>query len=330
MRIRREIFLVFVLASVLVFAGFSASEKAYAGGEPPVIAQIGLGDFYCWFTSNPESEIHLFEIEDQFGTVMNSNWEQLEYCTAANKRFDGEDFVSPFDSGFPSFTTQSPLNQHYQGWVYPDEFEGPALEQTVLLSVPQLDHNFEAEILFYDSVLFPAIKFNPSEQVSANENHHWNCYGISAPSLGERVDIFTQHGSSTENLLSPFLMCAPMIKDDTFFPDNTLAPGGLDGPHMVCYDLSPIDRTNIINREVLPGSLIDQLGLNDFIIADPEDSVEKFCVPAIKTSLTVGGFNVPIDQTALILAGVSSVSMWMIPVVIAGVGIGIFVIKRRK
>jgi hypothetical protein len=44
----------------------------------------------------------------------------------------------------------------------------------------------------------------------------------------------------------------------------------------------------------------------------------------------VGGIFVPIDQSALLLAGVQSISMWMIPVVIAGIGIGVFVIKRRN
>jgi len=44
----------------------------------------------------------------------------------------------------------------------------------------------------------------------------------------------------------------------------------------------------------------------------------------------VGGTFIPIDQSALLLAGVQSISMWMIPVVIAGIGIGVFVIKRRN
>ena len=44
----------------------------------------------------------------------------------------------------------------------------------------------------------------------------------------------------------------------------------------------------------------------------------------------IGGTFVPIDQSALLLAGVQSVSMWMIPVVLAGAGIGIFVIKKRN
>jgi len=50
----------------------------------------------------------------------------------------------------------------------------------------------------------------------------------------------------------------------------------------------------------------------------------------IAKDVPVGGTLVPIDTTTLLLAGVQSISMWMIPVVVAGVGIGIFVIKRRK
>jgi len=46
--------------------------------------------------------------------------------------------------------------------------------------------------------------------------------------------------------------------------------------------------------------------------------------------VAVGGSDISINTSALLLAGVQSISMWMIPVVVAGVGIGIFVIKRRK
>jgi len=44
----------------------------------------------------------------------------------------------------------------------------------------------------------------------------------------------------------------------------------------------------------------------------------------------IGGELIPIDTTALLLASVQSISMWMIPVVVAGIAIGVFVIKRRK
>jgi len=51
---------------------------------------------------------------------------------------------------------------------------------------------------------------------------------------------------------------------------------------------------------------------------------------SLTLSVPISGTSIPIDTSALLLAGVSSVSMWMIPVVIAGVGIGVFVIKRRS
>ena len=53
-------------------------------------------------------------------------------------------------------------------------------------------------------------------------------------------------------------------------------------------------------------------------------------VTKIGDDIVIGGINIPIDQSALLLAGAQSISMWMIPVVVAGIGIGIFVIKRRK
>jgi len=46
--------------------------------------------------------------------------------------------------------------------------------------------------------------------------------------------------------------------------------------------------------------------------------------------VVVGGTIIPIDQSALLLAGAQSISMWMIPVILAGAGIGVFVIKRRN
>jgi len=51
---------------------------------------------------------------------------------------------------------------------------------------------------------------------------------------------------------------------------------------------------------------------------------------SLQTPSPIGGTYIPIDTSALLLAGVSSISMWMIPVVVVGIGIGIFVIKRRN
>jgi len=43
----------------------------------------------------------------------------------------------------------------------------------------------------------------------------------------------------------------------------------------------------------------------------------------------VGGEFLPIETTSLILAGAQSFS-WMIPVVLSGIGIGLFVVSRKS
>ncbi len=50
--------------------------------------------------------------------------------------------------------------------------------------------------------------------------------------------------------------------------------------------------------------------------------------PTIHQNGPVGGIGLPIDTTALLLASAQSISLWMIPV-LAGIGIGIFVIRKR-
>ena len=48
-------------------------------------------------------------------------------------------------------------------------------------------------------------------------------------------------------------------------------------------------------------------------------------------SLAVGGMGIPIDSTALLLAGVQGSALWMVPaIVVAGAGIGIFSFRKSK
>ena len=45
----------------------------------------------------------------------------------------------------------------------------------------------------------------------------------------------------------------------------------------------------------------------------------------------VGGMGIPIDTTALLLAGVQGSALWMVPaIVIAGAGIGFFTFRKSK
>ena len=113
-----------------------------------------------------------------------------------------------------------------------------------------------------------------------------------------------------------------------FFNNNDLNDGG------PIFDFEYDGFTDRFVAESL--NLSPGLHTMAFKIADTSDSIldsgvfirgESF---ADNPPIPIGGTFIPIDTSALLLAGVSSISMWMIPVVIAGVGIGVFVIKRRK
>jgi len=87
--------------------------------------------------------------------------------------------------------------------------------------------------------------------------------------------------------------------------------------------ISGSDIVDLLIRQVTPGGkqgiIIDGYNIDDLQFPGPPCDIQ-----------VIGGTLIPIDTTALLLAGVQSISMWMIPVVAAGIGIGVFVIKRRK
>jgi len=95
-----------------------------------------------------------------------------------------------------------------------------------------------------------------------------------------------------------------------FGPDGLLYAGGTGPDAGSVFIISSISGTS-----TLFGSTGSTLGITGLTLIE---------------SVAIGGTSLPIDTTALLLAGVQSISMWMIPVVIAGVGIGIFVIKRKN
>ena len=48
------------------------------------------------------------------------------------------------------------------------------------------------------------------------------------------------------------------------------------------------------------------------------------------SSLTVAGEIIPINNSALFLAGLSSMTVWMIPAVVGLAGAGVYLVKFRK
>jgi len=61
----------------------------------------------------------------------------------------------------------------------------------------------------------------------------------------------------------------------------------------------------------------------------PGDGCDAQCQIEPVQRLPVGGELIPIEQTSLILAGAQTFS-WMIPVILSGIGIGLFVVSRKS
>jgi len=91
-----------------------------------------------------------------------------------------------------------------------------------------------------------------------------------------------------------------------------------------------LDET-IINTDGAPGQThCDVTFITQFVNEDPEDiQVQKIWIETTPEPTVVGGELLPIDSTALILAGAQSFS-WMIPVILSGIGIGLFVVSRKS
>jgi len=97
---------------------------------------------------------------------------------------------------------------------------------------------------------------------------------------------------------------------------GTFELGILFGPNNLFLNQSPFQNGGFLINVIESG--IDQ----NFGDTVPITMIPSICTP-------VGGNLVPIDSTALLLAGAQSFS-WMIPVVLSVLGIGLFVVTRKK
>jgi hypothetical protein len=116
------------------------------------------------------------------------------------------------------------------------------------------------------------------------------------------------------------------------YPANTLTPSptflfamNLD-PDGTSFWTADINTGDVYKINIASGNQLVHFNSAPFTSAAGLAVFGEITVAA----LPVGGEIIPINTTALLLAGVQSVSMWMIPVVIAGAGIGVFVIKKRN
>ncbi len=116
------------------------------------------------------------------------------------------------------------------------------------------------------------------------------------------------------------------LDSDNVFKINT--PGTCSTDVTPCTITVIIDMTgdgggNMLDR---PTDVATDLAGNVFVVALFSDNAFKL----EPEEIVVGGEFSPIDSTALVLAGLQTSAIWMIPVVLSGIGIGLFVVSRKS
>ena len=159
-------------------------------------------------------------------------------------------------------------------------------------------------------LLTPATKDNQSPP----HNQHWTSYEIlNSQIIPGPVLVSDQFGTSTLDLGPAVLFLTNTFKNNEGEPT---------GPDMKCYFIAgetpPTDPQ--------PHVYADQFGGPSTV--DPDPAV-FFCVMAQKSSPTpVGGEFLGVDTTSLLLAGAQANALWLIPVIVSAVGIGIVLARK--
>ncbi len=305
------------------------SNQAFAGvgpGEFPnhlaLPTNNGIGDFRCWnfFIGEEPSGPLLFQrdaiisVEDQFGLTENIQvGNGVEFCASAIKNGD----PGPFGT-----------TQHFIG--YDRSFNEPIVPQTNTWFIPQFDFTIPDLIVSQPVELLVPTSKHPTagSELSPNlTDLHYNCYDASQRGifLNQLVTLETQFGEVQDFIGELYIVCNPAIKFDSPWTEGA-GPffGALVPQHLVCFLIS---------------SAGDDFGT--FLLFDNQftygiqDNAEietphKVCFEALKDPPLIGGTLIPIDKTSLLLAGAQMTASWLIPVIVTGAGIGLFVFSRKS
>jgi len=322
--------------SIILFSGTTSVALAQVGGPPTI-----LGDFKCYLPDPdligpPIDPVANVGLEDQFRDLKDVDiFDRELFCGNVIKNIDGTIPEFP-DQHYWTYdiVVNDILTQECFDVIVEDQFMktthsvcGPPDE----LWVPAEKTNFNSE-----EPTFPIVK-----------DTHYLCYVIDGDSADERALLFdqftefTQEGFEDVMVLDPTHLCNPVLK--------TTADGSVFGEqideHLKCYDIineppaeDPTGSLANINIE-----LIDQFSPPDvaplpFADIITSDTFVKLCVVATKTlplppppdDGPVGGEFLPIKTTSLLLAGLQSSAIWMLPVLAAAAGATAFYLKSRK
>ena len=90
--------------------------------------------------------------------------------------------------------------------------------------------------------------------------------------------------------------------------------GGLIPPGTTCADCDDLVQQCKDTPDGSPDSVCEAFG---------DDCRAQLCFP-------VGGEMIPLDTTSLLLAGAQMTTSWLVPVIVAGTGIGLVLVRRKS
>jgi len=216
-----------------------------------------------------------------------------------------------------------------------DLFDAPPTGILAILEPDTNEHTAEwesaplaaSQTLLPGSVTLDLVMVNLDENAGSNDIC-WSKHAI-FPDGSELVIVKErcfENPVPVAGFICPFGALAPNI------PAPCLAAAGKVSETVPSLILAPtvIPAGSIIELNIFcPGASFLGLFFNNGLDVDG-DGILDFSKLSESVDNIIGGTLVPIDTTLLLLAGAQSISMWMIPVVAAGIGVGVFVIKRRK
>jgi len=317
-----------ILSGILVLTGFSMilTEASAQGGMP-------IGDFYCWTISEPVFQtqtpiLFLDQFKHEYSFTM---FDPHEYCESGEKTVTGGDT-------FPN--EYLPLGQHYTTYLVDDDFNPPVTFNVGI-------HNFMSYRLYdvrvgpvqevwipNDKIKTPPTTTNNNIYPSTDHDLHYICYPITSTHdpLLEQITIDTVNFDQTVVTLNkPILFCNPAKKT---LSDGTMFNVGFEmiEQHLTCFDFLSIQESSSDIGTL--DKLLDQIiaaanppfPLNELDITVLTD--DKACFESTKMGLTLGGTFVPMNNVSLMLAGAQMFGAWILPAIVASIGIAI-VISRK-
>ena len=331
-----------VIFSIILFSG--TTSVAFAGAVPTTI----LGDFKCYLPDPdifgpPMDPVANLGLEDQFRDLKDVDvFDRELFCGHVIKNIDG---IMP---EFP--------DQHY--WTYDIVVNDIILQVCFDVIVEDQFMTSTHSICGPpDELWVPAEKDEGDLQFPPPKDTHYLCYEIDGDSADEVALLFDQFtdlnampsgpGFEEVTVLVPTHLCNPVIKTVNSIggvADSSAVFGEINDEHLKCYDIvnditepgaehDSIANVNIkLTDQFSPLTALDPPPFVDDITSD---TFEKLCVVAKKSPIIingpgpVGGEFLPIDSTALMLAGLQSSAIWMLPILAGAAGIGAYYIKTR-